>query len=208
MKQPAYILLLLLLACNSRPSSTEAPADTASGSKTAAEPGNAVMDSTALFSLSDTILSALKAKDYRLLASFVHPEKGLLLSPYAYIDTAAAQVLTAIQLQETPGKIKTWGYYDGSGDPIRLSMEQYFERFVYNADFKAAPQKAFNSFLGLGNSLNNLRDIYPGAVFTEFYFPGFEARYNGMDRVTLRLVFMPYQGRPRLVALVHDQWTV
>ena len=60
---------------------------------------------------------------------------------------------------------------------------------------------------GFGNSLNNLIEIYPSADFVEFYYGGSE-KYDGMDWRALRLVFEEYKGKPYLIAIVNDQWTI
>ncbi len=89
-----------------------------------------------------------------------------------------------------------------------MSIKNYFGKFVYDEDFLNAKQKSINEFLGSGNSLNNLREVFPGSDFTEFYFPGFDPKYEGMDWRTLRLVFKTENNRPWLIAIVHDEWTI
>jgi hypothetical protein len=32
-----------------------------------------------------------------------------------------------------------WGIWDGSGDEIRLSFEEYYQRFMYDEDYLQAP---------------------------------------------------------------------
>jgi hypothetical protein len=70
--------------------------------------------------------------------------------------------------------VHDWGDFDGSGDPIKFSIERYFERFVTNADYLRAPQRSYNQFRGLGNSLNSLQQVFPSAVFVEYFYPGFD----------------------------------
>jgi len=35
-------------------------------------------------------------------------------------------------------EVYIWGEYDGSGDPIKLTFAQYFDKFVYDHDFANA----------------------------------------------------------------------
>jgi hypothetical protein len=42
----------------------------------------------------------------------------------------------------------------------------------------------------------------------EYYFPGFEAQYEGMDWKSLRLVFEQHQGSWKLVGIIHNEWTI
>lgn len=160
--------------------------------------------------VSDEILQSLKTKDLVKLSSFVHPTAGIRFSPYAYIDTANGQVLSGAKLialgkQQTPVK---WGAYDGSGETIKLSIDKYFERFVYSKDFLNAEKKSVNTSNKAGNSLDNLELVYPGTDYTEFYFSGFDPKFEGMDWQKLRLVFMIENSRPWLIAIIHDEWTI
>jgi hypothetical protein len=171
--------------------------------------GNAQAD-TLLLQTSHTILTTLKQKDFQTLSGFIHPGWQLLFSPYAYIDTTHSQVLSPYELQAAAKKssVLTWGTYDGSGEPIKMNIFQYFDKFVYNKDYLNAKEKSVNKFIAGGNSLNNLKGIYPGSDFTEFYFPGFDPKYDGMDWQTLRLVFRKENNKLYLIAIVHDQWTI
>jgi len=163
-----------------------------------------------LIILSSKILRSLNEKGYAGLAEFIHPELGIRFSPYAYIDTTADQLLSRnklIALGKSQKKIK-WGYEDATGKPIKLSINNYVEKFVYDVDFLNAEKKGVNKFFGGGNSLNNLKEIYPRCNFAEFYFSGFDPKFEGMDWRTLRLVFKDYKKNYYLIAIVHDQWTI
>lgn len=164
-----------------------------------------------LRNLSTNILTAFKNKDYTTLVSFFHPDEGVRFSPYGYIDTVLARVVHADWINAQAGSAKQervlWGEFDGTGDPIRMTLDEYVKRFVYDADFLKPEKSTVNEFLGAGNSANNLAAIYPGCDFTEAYFSGIDKRYEGMDWRSLRLVFRLKEGRFYLVAVVHDEWT-
>lgn len=163
-----------------------------------------------LLQLSNEILAAVKQKNFEKLAAFVHPVSGVRFSPYAFVDTMNHQRILPSQLINISQQKKAliWGTRDGSGEPIKQNINKYFDEFVYDADFINAPQKAVNKILASGNSLNNLTTIYPTADLTEFYFPGFDPKYAGMDWKTLRLVFQTENSRLWLIAIIHDQWTI
>jgi hypothetical protein len=55
--------------------------------------------------------------------------------------------------------------------------------------------------------VSNASEYFPGSVVVEYYFPGFDSKYAGMDWQSLRLVFQQENGQWYLVALVHSQWT-
>jgi len=160
--------------------------------------------------LTKQVLAAIKNKDYKSFAEFIHPTLGVRFSPYAYIDTTGDIKFSHDKFLH---EIKTqnkfdWGSYDGSGDTILLTVANYFSKFVYNADFLNAEKTSLNKIIGRGNSLNNLETVYKGCDFTESYFFGFDKKFDGMDWCCLRLVFKKYNERNYLVAIIHDQWTI
>lgn len=165
---------------------------------------------TALLQWAEKVLVTIKNKDFDGFASFVHPQRGVHFSAYAYIDTVKGKILSATQVATLARQQKAilWGFFDGTGEPIRMSLRDYFKRFVYDADFLHAEKKRTNEFIGFGNSLNNLKEVFPHDDFAEFYFSGFEPQYGGMDWKTLRLVFRTESGQRWLIAVVHDEWTI
>ena len=97
----------------------------------------------------------------------------------------------------------------GSGESIRLTFPRYHARFVYNADFEHAPRTAVDSLpLQHGNTPSNLPEVYPGARWIEFHFPGIDPKYGGVDWSSLWLVFEPVGTRWYLVGIVHGSWTI
>ena len=79
---------------------------------------------------------------------------------------------------------------------------------MYDADFLNAPEISLNKTVSKGNSLNNIDSVYKNCVYTEFYFPGFDKKYEGMDWKSLKLVFKKANNNFYLIAIVHDQWTI
>lgn len=157
------------------------------------------------------ILQLVSARRIADLAARVDPAQGLLFSPYGYVDRTSAVVLGPDALRQAweADTRLLWGHADGTGEPIRLSIRQYFADYLDVADFAKAPEVATNRQLGQGNSPNNLGDVFPNADYVEFHYPGFEPRYLGMDWVSLRIVMRrAADGQWRLLALVNDRWTI
>ncbi|WP_141692452.1 hypothetical protein [Paenibacillus pectinilyticus] len=157
-------------------------------------------------------ITAIKDKDMTRLASLVHPQLGVQFSPYSYIRTA-----TDIQVQASnlaalwaSTSLTHWGTLDGSGDPIDLTFPNYWAKFVYNANFAGAPQISYNTILGKGNMINNVFNVYPTSAYitVEYYFPGFNPQYQGMDWTSLRIIFAYASSQWYLVAIDHDQHTI
>ncbi len=154
------------------------------------------------------VVASLNDKDMAALAGYVHPQLGLRFSPYASVkDTDlvfSADKMTNLMSDTT---VYTWGAYSGSGEPINLAFADYYSQFIYDMDFANAPQLALNHRLGVSTSIDNSLEYYLGATVVEYYFPGVEPQYEGMDWRSLRLVFMQENHTWYLVGIIHDQWT-
>ncbi|PWW25644.1 hypothetical protein [Chryseobacterium sp. AG844] len=156
----------------------------------------------------DEVLKALKDKDYATFASFIHPQKGIRFSMYAFVNLKEDKHFSKADFEKyQPTKtLFTWGTQDGSGDPYKATINDYLGKWVFSKDFTAS-QYSVNKFIGGGNSLNNLKEIYPKADFTENYVKGTEKSGN-MDWKTVRFVFEEFEGKYYLIAVVNDQWTI
>lgn len=165
-------------------------------------------DEAAVKKANDEILQALKGKDYKMFASLIHPEKGITFSMYGFVDPKEDRHFSKEDFEKfQPTKtLFTWGAQDGSGDPYKATINDYFTKWVFSKDFTAS-QYSLNKFQGGGNSLNNLKEIYPGKDFTENYIKGTE-KNSEMDWKTIRFVFEEFQGKQYLIAVVNDQWTI
>lgn len=153
------------------------------------------------------IIAILKSGNFEELSAHIHPEKGIRFSMYAFSDTLKNKHFSREEFEKyLPTKILfTWGEKDGSGELLVLSIEDYLKNWLYKRDFSGG-KYAENTFIGHGNSLNNLKQIYPKAEFTENYIAGTE-KYGGMDWNSLLLVFEKKDGKYFLVAIINDQWT-
>ncbi len=159
--------------------------------------------------LAEAAIQALSTGDMAELASLVHPEAGLRFSPYAYVlpEHLAFSSDQLPDLLDDP-TYYTWGAFDGSGEPIRMTFAEYFDRFVYSKDFAGAKQVSLDRRLGAGNTLDNSHEFYPGAIVVEYYLPGENPDYGGLDWQSLRLVFEQQDGVWYLAGIIHDEWTI
>ena len=164
-----------------------------------------------LLSLTQDILTAFKNKNYAAIADFIDPVAGVRFSPYGFIDTIRNVIFSRENFAEQARKSNQdkigWGEFDGSGDTILMTLNEYMAKFVYDVDFSRPETRKINEFIGHGNSLNNLLSVYKNCDFTESHFSGFEKKYEGMDWRSLRLIFKERDEMFFLVAVVHDQWT-
>ncbi|WP_345992574.1 hypothetical protein AAEU33_10615 [Chryseobacterium sp. Chry.R1] len=156
----------------------------------------------------DEILQALKNKDYQKFSEFIHPQKGIRFSMYAFVDLKDDKHFSKADFEkyvQTKTQF-TWGSHDGSGELYKETIKDYLEKWVFSKDFTHSTY-SFNEFQGGGNSLNNLKEIYPGHDFTENYIKGTE-KYGEMDWKTLRFVYEEFEGKYYIIAVINDQWTV
>jgi hypothetical protein len=157
-----------------------------------------------------TVVETLQQRDLQKLAGLVHPQKGLRFSPYSGVSEQQL-VFTAEQVaaMATDTTTYTWGAYDGTGFPIELTFVDYFNRFVYSHDFAQAERVGYNEAVGKGASYDNGRRFYgPNAIIVEYHFPGFDPIYEGMDWVSLQVVFEEVDQQWYVSGLIHDQWTI
>lgn len=165
--------------------------------------------SSSLLSVALDVVTALKNKDMNTLASYVHSTAGVRFSPYGHVDVQNDLQFSASQLPSLWASMQVyqWGVYDGSGDPIQFTFQDYFDRFVYDVDFANPHMIGNNVVVGTGNMINNIQQAYPNGSFIEFHFTGFDPQYSGMDWRSLRLVFEQENGQWKLVGIIHDEWT-
>lgn len=158
-----------------------------------------------------SIIQALKAGDIAKVSTFVHPKKGLRFSPYASVLPDEDRLVKRNQLVQmwAGQKRYKWGGYDGSGDPIWLTFKKYYQRFIFDHDFSRAKVIAYNpGAMSHGNTPNTIREYYPKSIAVEYYFPGFDTKFSGMDWRSLWLVFEKKGSGWYLVGIVHDEWTI
>ena len=155
------------------------------------------------------VVAALKTADYQRLSDIIHPELCLRFSPYPYLRESDLTFCPE-QLAGLPGSNTqfTWGRYDGSGETIDLTFDEYHQRFVYDQDYYQPDVVGLDQEVSSGNAINNISDIFPDGMIVEYHFPGFDSQYAGMDWRSLRLVFAQEKGGWFLVALVHGEWTI
>ncbi|HPT75962.1 MAG TPA: hypothetical protein PLL17_00960 [Defluviitaleaceae bacterium] len=168
---------------------------------------------TAKAIISDTanrLIYALSIKDVNTIAEYVHPEKGVRFTPYTFVSLEEDLVFSQEEIKNffEDKNIYTWGYYDGSGEKINLTPAEYYDSFVYSADFINAPEIGYNEVLSQGNMLENQFEVYHNPIIVEYYFPGFNPEYEGLDWQSLRLVFEEYEGTWKLSGIIHNQWTI
>lgn len=167
-------------------------------------------DNFPLLSAACAVNRCLQRQDWSTLSAYVHPERGVTFTPYSTVEPdsdlnfSADQIKTLAQDQN----VYTWGFEDGRGDPIQMTILQYFERYVYDRDYTQAPEIGVDRIITGGNALENLAEAYPGCRFVDFGFPSADPVNDGLDWSSLKLVFQPEGEHWYLVGVVHGEWTI
>lgn len=188
------------------PNTVQAGAEPGASAGNAAAPLDA-QDNLSLLKAACAVNQALKEKNYAALAARVHPQKGVTFTPYSCVDFETDLTFTSGQLKNLAqdGTVYAWGFVDGRGSLIEMTIEQYIDRYVFNADYAMAPQVGIDQIIMSGNALENISEAYPGCRFVDFCCPG---GGDGMDWNSLKLVFEPGESGWLLVGIVHGEWTV
>lgn len=155
------------------------------------------------------IQQALASGNYNAIVDDIHPTLGVRFSMYAYVRPDKDKVFSREQFTQylQQSKIRfTWGQLDGTGEMLVTPLPTYLQSWVGGSKFNNTTM-SINEFKASGNSINNLKQVYPNAEFVEFYAKGSD-KYAGLDWQALRLVFDEYQGKRYLVAIINDRSTV
>lgn len=184
--------------------------DTITNADATPTPSPDLSSNRVLLSRAYNVLNTLKDQDYATLSAMVHPQKGVTFTPYSTVDAQANLNFSAQDIARLANNTEKyiWGLTDGEGAPISMTMSDYFASYVYNADYTQAPIIGIDQVMASGNSLENVAEAYPEGRFVEFHFPGLQPTNQGFDWCSLKLVFEPYNGDYKLVAMIHSQWTI
>jgi hypothetical protein len=208
MKNIVYISILFVFACgNKKNTEPKVSADTNQISHDSVKTG--INQDTILLDFSGYVLNAIKENDGEKIASYIHPKIGVRFSPYTNVDTVTdVRMLPSQFAGSFKGKRKmVWGSYSAGEEVINMSMAEYFKRFVYDLDFLELGQISLNKSKASGTMINNIKEIYPDADYVEYYIPGVDKKFDGMDWRALTLVFKKYEDNFYLVGIVHSEWT-
>lgn len=206
----AIFSLLLILSCEKKEDKN--PAVSTDNLKRSNERSDTKQDAlsteVALKKTNDELLQAIKVGYYDVFANYIHPQKGVRFSMYAFINKNEDKHFTKADFEkyQHAQTIFTWGSRDGSGEIYKATLRKYLSDWVFKKDFTKS-EYSFNQLLGKGNSLNNLKEMYPNTNFTENYIPGSE-KTGGMDWNALRFVFEEFEGKYYVVAVINDEWTI
>lgn len=191
------------------PPGTSQSAVSSSDASAASEPLDPT-DNFPLLGAACAVNRCLQQQNWTVLSSYVHPSRGVTFTPYSTVEPDSNLNFTASQIKNLAQDqtVYTWGFEDGRGDPIQMTIQQYYARYVYDADYTQASEIGIDRIITGGNALENLAEVYTGCRFVDFSFPSADPVNDGLDWSSLKLVFQPDGERWYLVGIVHGEWTI
>jgi len=155
------------------------------------------------------VLEYIRDDDFQSLSHIVHPENGVLFSPYATVNLTTDRRFSVEQVASlgSDTNVYVWGVFNGSGEPITLTPEEYIARFIPAVDHMDATVIGINQVVKSSNALENLTDVFPNVTFVDFHIPCGPAIDEPNWR-SLRLGFEEYNGYLRLIAIVYNKWSI
>ncbi|MEL6134390.1 MAG: hypothetical protein AAFR59_13595, partial [Bacteroidota bacterium] len=160
--------------------------------------------------VSQVVLTALKDKDWNTVADHVHSGLGVCFTPEVYVSEKD-QILQADQLRSAAfrDQKRNWGnVYGEESDTERLmTLDEYYDAYIMDVDFTQAAEVNFDQDVQRGNSINNARTAFEKPYIVEYYIPGINPDFGGMDWRALRLIFAEDGDKWGLVGIIHAEWT-
>lgn len=157
----------------------------------------------------NAVVQALNDKDTDKLRELIHPTKGILFSPYVYIQKDTAQKFAKDTLPSFDDKaLYVWGEHDGSGETIKMTFKEYYEKFVYDHDYVNSEKLGADEVIQTGNMVNNIKEIFPDSYIADYHFSGFDKSFEGIDWASLVVVVEQHEDNWYVVAIARTQWTV
>ncbi len=171
------------------------------------EENNNLYDPIMLKQQATEVLQAIHDRDMDVLSSHVHPEKGLLFSPYLSVTDETVK----FEKDEIPSLLENdatylWGYGEANTE-IQLTSADYFDKHLQVKRFFESDEIFVDTQNQEADPTNYLKTVFPASKIVEFYHAGTE-QYGGMDWRSLNLVFeQDEEGVWRLVAIINNLFT-
>lgn len=211
-------LLVLATACSATSKSEDKATDSLAikplSPPSAADvpaPEPPISDSTMIVELAHALMGFAADKQYAKIADDIHPTKGIRFSPYPYVDVKEHKHFTAdefrAQVNAHAKKKVLWGTSDPLGEKMNFTVEAYFKSYGYDMDYLEKGKWAYNEGLGHSTTIDNSAEVYPGDNFVDFYYGGDDPDNEPFNWGSIRLVFEMVDGKPYVVAWIHNAWS-
>lgn len=152
------------------------------------------------------VLESIRDQDFAALSSYVDPEEGVTVTPFSTVSFSNDVRLSAQEIGGAAGGDTDyiWGVTPSEGEPIRLTIPEFFSSFLWDADYANAPEIGIDTVLYTGNAQENVADAYPDCQFVDFCLAS--QGEDNLEWSSLKLVFSQKDGQWKLVGIVHSKW--
>lgn len=141
-------------------------------------------------------MTYLKGQNFdRLTEKYFHPQYGVHFLPYGLSSDGVKLMPDEIRQIWNSEETKNWGETP-DGSPLTLSMESYYDDFIYDREYILTTPKFNDPNLGesTGINLERLSELFPEGVFVQY--PHQES--------SLILVFQEVEsGYPSISGIIH-----
>ena len=164
-----------------------------------------------LTSLAYSVLGYISDRNYPALSRVAHPEFGVVFAPCATVNLTTNKCFQADQIAAfgSDNTLYVWGVQEGTGEPIEITVADYFTDCILCKDYFNAPVIGVNRIVKSGNALENIVEVFPDVKFIDFHVPGGEKGSNeDFCWTSLRLGFEEYNGKLWLTVIMNSKWTV
>lgn len=153
-------------------------------------------------------LDSINRRNYESLSKHIHPEKGIVFTPFSFVDYDENHVFSSDQVSKfgDDNNEYIWGIAV-SNLPMKFTVNEYFEQFVCDKNYINVDQIAINSIVKQGNSIENVAEIFDDAIFIDFHDSG-SKEYEGLDWSSLKIVMGKYNGEFKITAIIHSCYTL
>lgn len=163
------------------------------------------------------VVNLLYTEDIKTLdAKYIDPQKGLLVDQREFLTaTARPHPIEELYAKNTPFE---WSGKGENNQTEVIGFKDFLNKLLYpelytekdgnyRVDFRNTSKITYNTPAKTSNDYFNLYELYPDALFVDYYVEG---EFNpDMNYATLRLAFeKDQQGEWRLVVLTHVVWTI
>lgn len=218
-----FMIMLLMVGCN-KPSETDKdvyPETTEPSKSSDSETELPIVEGEEevtfspeeqeLIELATKIFDRLLNRDYETVSTYISDDYKVVFTPYANVEWDNAVKFSANEVAGfgTSETVYTWGNYDGSGEPIDMTPQEFTSTFITNHFYPGAPNVSVDKKVGNNTLEDNTSNYENIEHFVEFHYPMFNPEFEGLDWESLRFGFKKdASGEYKLTIIIHDCWTI
>lgn len=163
-----------------------------------------------LDALSDEILMLIDENRFEELTDYVVSDVYFMPGPNIGFDKAIYLGMDDWSIINDYEDALVWGYYEGSGEDMVFTPSDFFDHFISNFNFRAAPEKTVKAYRDLGDGFAFWKNDTNGDYFVEYHYPGFNPDFEGIDYQTLYMVFTYDEEADTylLTGITNHYWTI